>query len=94
MDGEVIGINTAIIKSGQGIGFAIPSDLARGIVKQLQDSGSVTRGWLGVAIQDVTPELAQYYGIKVTGGAWVAQVYDDNPAQKGGINPGYYCKGQ
>ncbi len=88
MDGEVIGINTAIIKSGQGIGFAIPSDLARGIVKQLQDSGSVTRGWLGVAIQDVTPELAQYYGIKATGGALVAQVYDDNPAQKGGIKPG------
>ena len=88
MDGEVIGINTAIIKSGQGIGFAIPSDLARGIVKQLKDSGSVTRGWLGVAIQNVTPELAQYYGIKATGGALVAQVYDDNPAQKGGIKPG------
>ena len=88
LDGEVIGINTAIIKSGQGIGFAIPSDLARGIVKQLKDSGSVTRGWLGVAIQDVTPELAEYYGIKAAGGALVAQVYDNNPAQAGGIQPG------
>jgi len=88
LDGEVIGINTAIIKSGQGIGFAIPSDLARGIVKQLRASGSVTRGWLGVAIQDVTPQLAKYYGIKDAEGALVAQVYDNNPAQKGGIQPG------
>ena len=88
LEGEVIGINTAIIKSGQGIGFAIPSDLARGIVKQLRDSGSVTRGWLGVAIQDVTPELAEYYGIKAAGGALVAQVYEDNPAHEGGIEPG------
>ncbi|SMC79850.1 serine protease Do [Desulfocicer vacuolatum DSM 3385] len=88
LEGEVVGINTAIIKSGQGIGFAIPSDLARGIVKQLRDSGSVTRGWLGVAIQDVTPELAEYYGIKPTGGALVAQVYENNPAHEGGIEPG------
>ncbi len=88
LEGEVIGINTAIIKSGQGIGFAIPSDLAKGIVKQLKDSGSVTRGWLGVAIQDVTPELAEYYGIKATGGALVAQVYENNPAHAGGIQPG------
>ena len=88
LEGEVIGINTAIIKSGQGIGFAIPSDLARGIIKQLRDSGSVTRGWLGVAIQDVTPELAEYYGIKAAGGALVAQVYENNPAHEGGIQPG------
>jgi len=88
LEGEVIGINTAIIKSGQGIGFAIPSNLARGIVKQLRESGSVTRGWLGVAIQDVTPELAEYYGIKAAGGALVAQVYENNPAHEGGIEPG------
>ena len=88
LEGEVIGINTAIIKSGQGIGFAIPSDLARGIIKQLRDSGSVTRGWLGVAIQDVTPELAEYYGIKAAGGALVAQVYENNPAHEGGVQPG------
>ena len=52
MDGEVVGINTAIIASGQGIGFAIPVNLAKGIIDQLKEKGEVTRGWLGVGIQD------------------------------------------
>ncbi len=88
LEGEVVGINTAIIKSGQGIGFAIPSDLARGIVTQLMDSGEVTRGWMGVAIQDFTPELADYYGIKEAEGVLVGMVYKDHPADKAGIKAG------
>ncbi len=88
LEGEVVGINTAIIQSGQGIGFAIPSDLAKGIVDQLRNSGEVTRGWLGVAIQDITPELAEYYGIKDREGALVGTVYKDHPADKAGIRAG------
>ncbi|MBF0229088.1 MAG: DegQ family serine endoprotease [Desulfamplus sp.] len=88
LEGEVIGINTAIVQSGQGIGFAIPSDLARGIVEQLKSSGEVTRGWLGVAIQDITKELAEYYGITNREGALVGTVYKDHPADKAGIKAG------
>jgi serine protease Do len=88
MDGEVIGINTAIVRSGQGIGFAIPSDLATGIIEQLIDTQQVSRGWMGVAIQNVTPELAEYYGIKDTGGVYVAKVYEGNPAHEAGIEAG------
>ena len=88
MDGEVIGINTAIVRSGQGIGFAIPSDLATGIIEQLIDTQQVSRGWMGVAIQNVTPELAEYYGIKHTGGVYVTKVYEGNPAHEAGIEAG------
>lgn len=88
LDGEVIGINTAIVRSGQGIGFAIPSDLATGIIDQLTESKQVSRGWMGVAIQNVTSELAKYYGIKQTTGVYVAKVYEENPAEKAGIKPG------
>jgi serine protease Do len=63
MKGEVVGINTAIIASGQGIGFAIPVNMAKAIVSQLQEKGHVTRGWLGVSIQEVTPELAKSFGL-------------------------------
>ncbi len=85
MDGEVVGINTAIIASGQGIGFAIPINLAEGIITQLKDKGEVTRGWLGVGIQDLTPELADYYGLKEEKGVLVTQVFDGDPADKAGI---------
>ncbi|WP_457554087.1 Do family serine endopeptidase [Desulfobacula sp.] len=88
LDGEVIGINTAIIRSGQGIGFAIPSDLATGIIDQLTEQKSVSRGWMGVAIQNVTGKLAKYYGIKETKGVYVAKVYEDDPAAKAGIKVG------
>jgi serine protease Do len=85
MNGEVVGINTAIIANGQGIGFAIPVKMARGVVNQLQAHGSVTRGWLGVGIQNLSPELAEYYGIKDKKGVLVAQVFEGDPADKAGI---------
>ena len=88
MDGEVIGINTAIIRSGQGIGFAIPSDMAMGIIDQLTENKQVSRGWMGVAIQPITKELADYYGIKEKSGVLVAKVFEDDPAEKAGIEPG------
>jgi serine protease Do len=87
MNGEVVGINTAIVAQGQGIGFAIPINLAQGIVAQLQDHGSVTRGWLGVGIQDLTPELAEYYGLEEKKGVLVSQVFKGDPAEKAGIEP-------
>ena len=80
-----MGINTAIVAQGQGIGFAIPVNMAQGIIRQLEESGSVTRGWLGVGIQDLTPELAEYYGIKDKKGVLVAKVFEGDPADKAGI---------
>ncbi|MCK5164387.1 MAG: DegQ family serine endoprotease [Desulfobacula sp.] len=88
LDGQVIGINTAIVRSGQGIGFAIPSDLATGVIDQLIEQKTVSRGWMGVAIQNVTEQLAKYYGIKETKGVYVAKVYETNPADKAGIKVG------
>jgi serine protease Do len=85
MNGEVVGINTAIVAQGQGIGFAIPVNLAQGIVAQLKDNGSVTRGWLGVGIQDLTPELAEYYGLKDQKGVLVSQIFKGDPAENAGI---------
>jgi serine protease Do len=85
MEGEVVGINTAIIASGQGIGFAIPVNLAKGIIDQLKDKGEVTRGWLGVGIQDLTPELADYYGLKAQKGVLVTQVFEGDPAGNAGV---------
>jgi serine protease Do len=85
MNGEVIGINTAIVAQGQGIGFAIPVNLAQNIIAQLKERGSVTRGWMGVGIQDLTPELAQYYGLKDLKGVLVTQVFPGDPADKAGI---------
>ncbi|MBL0713510.1 MAG: DegQ family serine endoprotease [Desulfosarcina sp.] len=86
--GEVVGINTAIVASGQGIGFAIPINLADGIIAQLKDSGEVSRGWLGVGIQNLTPELAEYYGIDRKEGVLVTQVYEGDPAYEAGIREG------
>ena len=87
MNGEVVGINTAIVAQGQCSGFAIPVNLAQGIVAQLKDNGSVTRGWLGVGIQDLTPELAEYYGLKDKKGVLVSQVFKGDPAENAGIQP-------
>jgi hypothetical protein len=93
--GQVIGIASAIAsRSGgfQGIGFAIPSDLARPVLGQLRTAGKVTRGWLGVATQPLTAELATSFGIKVEGekasGALVSTVVEGSPAAKAGIRPG------
>jgi serine protease Do len=88
MRGEVIGINTAIIASGQGIGFAIPINMAKEIVPQLEEKGHVTRGWLGVYIQEVTPALAKSFDLKEKKGALVAQVSPGSPAEKAGIEQG------
>jgi serine protease Do len=88
MKGEVVGINTAIIAHAQGIGFAIPADLARGIIDQLKASGSVTRGWLGVQIQDVTDDIKEYYSLPSTKGALVARVFEGDPADRAGIKQG------
>jgi len=85
MKGEVVGINTAIIASGTGIGFAIPVNLAEGIIAQLKSEGEVTRGWLGVAIQDLSKEMAEYYGLKDRKGVLVADVFEGDPADKAGI---------
>ena len=86
--GEVIGINTAIIAGGTGIGFAIPVNLAKELLPQLHDRGKVTRGWLGVMIQKVTPELAQSFRIQQPTGALVADVVEGSPAAKGGLQRG------
>ena len=91
LKGEVVGINTAIMsRSGEnvGIGFAIPINLADGIIEQLKDNGKVSRAWLGVGIQDLTPELAQYYGVKDKQGVLVTQVFEGDPADKAGIKSG------
>jgi len=87
MNGEVVGINTAIIAQGQGIGFAIPVNLAHGIIAQLEKDGSVTRGWLGVGIQNMTPDLAEYYGLDGKKGVLISQVFKGDPADKAGIRP-------
>jgi Do/DeqQ family serine protease len=88
LDGRVVGINTAIVSSGQGIGFAIPINMARDIMTQLINRGKVVRGWLGVAIQDLSPELAASLGVKEDAGALVAAVMKDGPAAAAGLRPG------
>jgi serine protease Do len=87
MNGEVVGVNTAIVAQGQGIGFAIPINLVKEILPQLK-SGKVTRGWLGVMIQDITPELAESFGLKQTSGVLVGDVVQDGPADKAGLKRG------
>jgi serine protease Do len=86
--GEVVGINTAIVAGGTGIGFAIPVNLAKELLPQLHDQGKVTRGWLGVMLQKVTPELAQSFHIQQPTGALVAEVIEGSPAAKGGLQRG------
>jgi serine protease Do len=86
--GEVIGINTAIVASGQGIGFAIPINTVNEVIPQLKEKGRVTRGLLGISIQEITDELARSFGIKEKKGALVADVFKDGPADKAGIEQG------
>jgi serine protease Do len=85
--GEVIGINTAIVATGQGIGFAIPANMVKRVIGQLIDRGKVTRGWLGLSLQPITPELAQALGLRGTKGAVVARVYPDSPAGQSEVKP-------
>jgi Do/DeqQ family serine protease len=86
--GEVIGINTAIVAAGQGIGFAIPITMAKPIFTQLQQKGAVSRGYLGVTIQPVTEELAQSFGLKQARGALVNDTLKGGPAEKAGLRQG------
>jgi serine protease Do len=88
MYGEVIGINTAIINFAQGIGFAIPSNMAHQVLQQLVTHGKVVRGWLGVGIQPVTAELAAKFGVREGEGVLVNEVFDHDPAAVAGIKPG------
>jgi serine protease Do len=88
LKGEVIGINTAILASGQGIGFATPSNIAKSNIPQLESKGKVVRGMIGVQVQNVTPELAKSFGMSEPKGALVAQVNPDSPADKAGIHRG------
>jgi len=85
LKGNVVGINTAIIASGQGIGFAVPVNMAKSVIKQLKEEGEVTRGWLGVGIQDISDEMSEYYGVKDKKGVLVSEVFPGDPADEAGI---------
>ncbi len=90
-EGNLIGINTAIFsRSGgsQGIGFAIPSDQAKQVMQDLIEHGRVVRGWVGVEAQEITPQLAESFGLKDTKGLIIAGIFRDGPAHKGGLLPG------
>jgi len=83
--GEIIGINTAIVATGQGIGFAIPANMVKRITGQLIDRGKVTRGWIGIAMEPLTGELVQSFGLRDARGAVVARVYPGGPAAAAGL---------
>src|SRR3989454_100523 len=88
MQGEVIGINTAIVAGGSGIGFAIPSNMAKKIYTEINSKGRVPRGWLGVSIQPLTQELARSFNAKDTKGVLISDVIGESPAAKAGLKPG------
>ena len=88
LSGEVIGINTAIVAQGHGIGFAIPINTAREMFEQLKTKGKVTRGWLGVTVQEVTPEISENLKLSERRGALVGDVLKGEPAEKAGIKTG------
>ena len=91
VDGNVIGVNTAIFSpsgGSVGIAFAIPAETVKNVVAQLRDKGSVTRGWIGVQIQPVTAEIADSLGLKKAAGALVAEPQPNSPAAKAGIEGG------
>jgi len=88
MQGEVVGINTAIIPNGQGIGFAVPVNLAKSLLPQLEAKGEVMRGYMGVNVQGITPELVKSLNLKDTKGALVADVSKGSPAEVAGIKRG------
>lgn len=88
LKGEVIGINTAVNRAGQGIGFAIPINIVKKLIPQLLKTGYIIRAWLGVRIQPMTPLLAKSFGLKKAQGALVSEVVKNSPAFKGGMRPG------
>ena len=88
LDGRVIGINTAIVAAGQGIGFSIPINEAKSVMGQLIARGKVVRGWLGIVIQDVTDELASSFGVRESEGVLVSDVMRGGPGDAAGLRPG------
>ncbi len=88
LKGEVIGINTAIVARGQGIGFAIPVNMAKELLDDLKVKGYVTRGWIGISAQDVTEDIAKNLQLKEARGALVSHVFENEPAEKAGIKAG------
>jgi serine protease DegQ len=89
--GSLVGINTLILSrtgGSMGIGYAIPVSIARQVMEQIVQKGSVTRGWIGVGLQDITPELAQSFQLPASRGVLITQVERGSPADKGGIRPG------
>ncbi|MBA5873071.1 MAG: Do family serine endopeptidase [Nitrospira sp. CR1.2] len=86
--GDIIGINTAIINFAQGIGFAIPSNMAKQVMNQLINKGKVVRAWLGVGLQPLTPDLATKFGVDENEGVLVNEVFERDPAALAGIKPG------
>jgi S1-C subfamily serine protease len=91
--GEVIAINTANMPYAQGIGFAVPINIAKSILKELVEKGRVTRPWIGVASMKVTPQLARYYGLPVSDGALIAKVEPYSPADDAGLRKGDIIEG-
>jgi len=87
MNGKVVGINTAIVASGQGIGFAVPINIAKKLIPQLK-KGNIVRGWLGVLVQNVTPDMMKFFRLPNTSGAIVSQVVKGSPADRAGIEEG------
>jgi Do/DeqQ family serine protease len=88
LDGRVVGVNTAIVSAGQGIGFSIPINMAKEIMRQLIARGRVVRGWLGIVIQDVNEELSRSFGVAERDGVLVADVMRSGPADGGGLRVG------
>jgi len=88
IDGEVIGINAMIIQPGQGIGFAIPINLAKTIMVELIKAGKVIRPWVGIGLQDITPDLMKFFNLKEKAGVLISQVYAGSPAETAGLKVG------
>ena len=88
MEGKVIGVNTAIVAQGQGIGFAIPISMAKNILPDLKSKGKVTRGWMGISVQDVTEDIATSLKLSQRGGALISEVFKGDPADQAGLRSG------
>ena len=88
MEGKVIGINTAIVAQGQGIGFAIPISMAKTILPDLKAKGKVTRGWLGIAVQDVTEDMVKSLQLRDRQGAMISEAFKGDPADRAGLKTG------
>ncbi|MCX7981904.1 MAG: DegQ family serine endoprotease [Syntrophales bacterium] len=88
LEGKVIGINTAIVAQAQGIGFAIPINMAKAILPDLKAKGKVTRAWMGISVQDVTEDMAKVLKLKSREGAIITETFKDDPADRAGLKPG------